>query len=298
MNADEDRLNGVIALLEASRPVFGVMVPTVAASPIGTRGVTAELGAGEGRYDFVVFDMEHQWFDLGGLAIALQFLLDRRSIAAKGSIRPDVVPLVRIPANGGERNQWIIKQALDAGVYGIVVPQVETVADARAAVEACRYPSAEGGVAQISGRRGRWSLSAPGYWGLTAQEYRERADLWPLNQRGELLLVVLIETARGVRALPRILEDVPGIGAVWVGLGDLELSLAAEPAMAGSVADAAARVLDVCTERGVPVAVIAGPDDVVHRLDAGYRMILTSPRVVDLGNELGRAHVGRRDLRR
>jgi len=51
-----------------------------------------------------------------------------------------VTPLVRIPPNGGEMNQWIAKQVLDIGVFGIIFPHISTVEEARNAVSACRYP--------------------------------------------------------------------------------------------------------------------------------------------------------------
>jgi len=50
-------------------------------------------------------------------------LLNRKRIAEKGNLQADVVPMVRIPPNARERNQWVIKQALDTGVYGLVLPQ-------------------------------------------------------------------------------------------------------------------------------------------------------------------------------
>ena len=49
-------------------------------------------------------------------------LLNRKRIAEKGNLQPDVVPTVRITPNARERNQWVIKQALDIGVYGLVLP--------------------------------------------------------------------------------------------------------------------------------------------------------------------------------
>jgi 4-hydroxy-2-oxoheptanedioate aldolase len=52
--------------------------------------------------------------------------------------------MVRIPPNARERNQWVIKQALDTGVYGLVLPHLNTVEDAQAAVAAARYPQAAG----------------------------------------------------------------------------------------------------------------------------------------------------------
>src|SRR5919109_4712022 len=70
----------------------------------------------------------------------LQYMLDRREIVSRGTLSPKVTPMVRIPPNGGEMNQWIAKQVLDIGVFGIVFPHVSTVEEARNAVGACRYP--------------------------------------------------------------------------------------------------------------------------------------------------------------
>jgi hypothetical protein len=71
-------------------------------------------------------------------------LLNRKRIAEKGNLQPDVVPMVRIPPNARERNQWVIKQALDTGVYGLVLPHLSTVEDAQAAVAAAWYPQVPG----------------------------------------------------------------------------------------------------------------------------------------------------------
>src|SRR5687768_15451094 len=57
-----------------------------------------------------------------------------------GTLAPKVTPLVRIPPKGGEMNQWIAKQVLDIGVFGIIFPHVSTVDEAQNAVSACRYP--------------------------------------------------------------------------------------------------------------------------------------------------------------
>jgi hypothetical protein len=62
--------------------------------------------------------MEHEGFSFTTLRTSLQVLLNRKRIAENGNLQPDVVPMVRIPPNARERNQWVIKQALDTGVYG------------------------------------------------------------------------------------------------------------------------------------------------------------------------------------
>jgi 4-hydroxy-2-oxoheptanedioate aldolase len=84
--------------------------------------------------------MGHAPLDIVGLRHARQYRLDRRQILERGTLAPKVTPLVRIPPNGGELHQWIAKQALDIGVFGILFPHVSTVEEARHAVSACRYP--------------------------------------------------------------------------------------------------------------------------------------------------------------
>src|SRR5215813_2828161 len=67
--------------------------------------------------------MEHEGFSFTTLRASLQVLLNRKRIAEKGNLQPDVVPMVRIPPNARERDQWVIKQALDTGrVWSGVAP--------------------------------------------------------------------------------------------------------------------------------------------------------------------------------
>ena len=67
------------------------------------------------------------------------------SAQEKNAPLPGLLPLLhRIPPNARERNQWVIKQALDTGVYGLVLPHLSTVEDAQAAVAAARYPQVPG----------------------------------------------------------------------------------------------------------------------------------------------------------
>ena len=62
-------------------------------------------------------------------------------------------------------------------------------------------------------------------WGLSQAEYERRADVWPLNPEGDLLAVVMIESAEGLARVDQI-AAVPGVGALFVGAGsDLSRSL-------------------------------------------------------------------------
>ncbi|TME29040.1 MAG: aldolase, partial [Chloroflexi bacterium] len=121
------RLNGAIRALEQDQPAFVTFSPT----EIGNAQAVGDAG-----YEAIVFEMEHNPYDIRALRDCLQYLLNRRQIVQQASLAPAVTPFVRIPPNGGELNQWIAKQVLDSGVYGVVWPHVSTVEDARNAVAA------------------------------------------------------------------------------------------------------------------------------------------------------------------
>lgn len=254
-------------------------------------------------YDWVLVDSEHVRYDAQALEITLQFLIDRQQLKKGG--RPPT-PLVRIPANARERNQWIIKQVLDMGAYGVVVPSVETIEDAEAAVIAMRYPRPSGAPSpEILGQRGMNPVRAARYWGLTNAEYYKAADLWPLDPNGELMFVPLIESATGVENLAAILKHVRGIGAVLTGAGDLSATLghygeAGHP----DVEAAFEKIADVCGRLGVACGIVesAVPNSdadataaiVEKRLRQGYRLILSTPLYSDPVLTAGRQLAERR----
>jgi 4-hydroxy-2-oxoheptanedioate aldolase len=210
--------------------------------------------------------------------MSLQCLLNRKRIAERGSLQPDVVPLVRIPPNGRDRDQWVIKQTLDTGVYGLVLPHLNTVEEARAAVTAARYPQVPGAADfEPAGQRG-WSRAACRYWGLTPQEYYDSADLWPLDPDGNILLMGIIEEVEGVKNVRDIARQVKGIGAIWAGPGDLSISMGLRgDTNHPKVQEALSQVLAACQEFGVPCAVGATADEVGKRLDQGFRIIIAAP---------------------
>src|SRR5271156_4093973 len=206
--AETPRLNGVIRALEEGKPAF----TTFAAAE-----VSVAQAVGAAAYDGVVFEMEHRAYDIRALRDCLQFMLDRRQILHAGSLAPAVTPFVRIPPNGGEISQWVAKQVLDLGVYGIVWPHVSTVEEARNAVAACRYPRpASAPYYEPAGERGDAPANAMRYWGVSQQEYYAKADVWPLNPQGEILVIIMCEEVRAIKNLPKMLEEVAGIGVVII----------------------------------------------------------------------------------
>jgi 4-hydroxy-2-oxoheptanedioate aldolase len=282
------RLNSVIRTLEEGKPAF------VAFSPGGD--VNSAIAVGDAAYDGVVFEMEHAPYDVKGLRDCLQYMLNRRLIARSASIASAVTPFVRIPPNGGEMSQWVAKQVLDCGVYGVVWPHISTVEEARNAVASCRYPRpSSASYFEPAGQRGDAPGNAARYWGLTQQEYYTRADVWPLNPTGEIMVVIMCEELKAVKNLPKILNEVPGIGAVLIGEGDLSQDLGfprqyEHPKVAAAIEE----VLAVCKEHNVPCGhPHVTPKNVEQLLNKGFRWLMPSPTRSFVALELGRKAAGR-----
>ncbi len=275
------RLNGVIRALELGKPAFAAFSPA---------DIDTALAFGASKYDGVVFEMEHNPWDAKALRDCLQYMLNRRQIARAGSLAPAVTPMVRIPPNGGEHNQWLAKQALDLGVYGIVWPHISSVEEAYNAVAACRYPRLKTApLHEPAGVRGDGPTAAVRYWGLTQPEYYAKADVWPLDPEGEIFVILMIEDSQGIGNLRDIL-DVPGIGAILIGEGDLSQELGyprqyEHPA----VVEAMAEIVRTCKERDVPVGHPHVDGSNVERiLDEGYRFLMCAPVRSCVGLEMGR----------
>lgn len=269
--AELARLNGVIRALEQGQTAIAAFT---------TAEIDSALAFSTSSYDAIVFEMEHNPWDARLLRDCFQYLLNRRQIAEAHSVAPAVTPLVRIPPNGNEKNQWLAKQALDLGAYGIVWPHISTVEQAYNAVAACRYPRLKTvNHSEPAGIRGDAPVAAARYWGLTQQEYYRKADVWPLNPQGEIIVVLMIEDTQGIANLRDILKGVPGIGLVLIGEGDLSQELGFPRQYDHpSVVEAMARIVATCKECGVPVGHPHVDSNNVGRiLEEGYRFLMAAP---------------------
>jgi 4-hydroxy-2-oxoheptanedioate aldolase len=275
-------LSRAVTLLEAGETVFASFSP---ADPGNAQAFAA------GPYDVVVFEMEHNPFDVGGLRTSLQFLLDRRLIAESGDVATQVTPFVRIPANGSEMTQWLAKQVLDSGVYGVIWPHVSTVAEARNAVGACRYPRPRSAARyEPPGLRGDGPYGAARYWGVDVEEYYRRADVWPLAPEGDVLAVIMCEEVLAIKNLPAILSQVPGVGLVLIGEGDLSQDLGHPRQYEHPDVEAAiSEVLDICADAGVPCGIPHVTErNVEQRIEQGFRWLMPNPGRTNAAVEIGR----------
>lgn len=171
--------------LRNGEPILGSWIAL--ADPYAVE-VMAEAG-----FDWLVIDTEH-------CPIGTESLRDIL-IALKGGT---AAPIVRVADNRPD----LFKVALDLGAEGILVPLVETVEDARRAVEACRYPPL--------GSRGFGPVRASRYF-MRLEEYVRRAN-------DELLLILQIETVTAVQNLDALMA-VPGADALFIGPNDLASSM-------------------------------------------------------------------------
>jgi len=266
------RLNGVIRALESGQ----VAITTFVSPPT----VDNAIAVSSQPYDGVIFESEHNPYDIKEVRDGMQFMLNRRQVLESQSLAPAVTPLVRLPVNGGEMNQWLAKQALDIGAYGIVWPRVSTVEEAYNAVAACRYPRPRTAERyEPAGLRGDYPANAARYWGLSQQEYYGKADVWPLDPGGEILVVVMCEDVAGIDNLPRILKEVPGIGVVLSGEGDLSQNLG-YPRQSDhpAVVEAMTAILRICREHRVACGrPRTDQKNARAAVEAGYRFLMAAP---------------------
>jgi 4-hydroxy-2-oxoheptanedioate aldolase len=264
-------LNGVIRALEAGQVAFSVF-----SSP----DIESALALSTSEYDSLVFEGEHNPWDVTALRHSFQYLLNRRQLVEGGTLAPSIAPFVRVPPNGAEMSQVFAKQALDLGAYGIIWPHISDVAQAYNAVAACRYPRLSSApIYEPQGIRGDGPTAACRYWGLTQQVYYQRADVWPLNPDGEIFVILMIEDTVGIANLPDILENVPGVGAVLIGEGDLSQELGYPRQYEHpEVLAAMGEVVATCKRFGVAVGHPHVDEKNAERiLSEGYTFLMTAP---------------------
>jgi 4-hydroxy-2-oxoheptanedioate aldolase len=269
--ANSQRLNGVIRALEEGQTAITTFAPPTVENAIAVSAA---------RYDGVVFEAEHNPYDIKELRDCLQYMLNRKQILDRGSRSPAVTPIIRIPPNGSEMAQWFAKQVLDIGAYGVVWPHVSTVEEAYSAVSACRYPRPKSAPHyEPEGQRGDSPGNAARYWGLTQQEYYAKADVWPLNPNGEILVAIMCEEIKAIDNLPQILKEVPGIGLVLIGEGDLSQNMGYPRQYEHpEVVEAMTTIRRICKEHNVPCGhPHVDAQNAAKCVEDGYRFLMAAP---------------------
>jgi 2-dehydro-3-deoxyglucarate aldolase/4-hydroxy-2-oxoheptanedioate aldolase len=236
------RANAVKEKLRRGEVAVGTMVFEFA-SP-GLPAILATTGA-----DFAIYDMEHNGLSLETL---------RALMSWSRGVGP--TPLTRVPAIDPQ----FIAHALDVGALGVMVPNVETVEQARTIVDAMKYPPV--------GHRGA-------AFGFGHDDFERAADVGAhvaaLNERS--LLIAQIESQRGLDNVDEI-AAVEGIDVLWVGHFDLTLSMGIPGQFQDRrYLDAMARVAAACQRRGLVGGFnVDNLEGGRHWIGQGFRMIAFS----------------------
>ncbi|MBM3772017.1 MAG: hypothetical protein FJW27_12185 [Acidimicrobiia bacterium] len=263
-------LNPAIAKLSAGKPIYGVL----------TQDLSREHARTISRRDtdFIFIDMEHSPLNLEALANFVAAANDKAHTLKNGA-QPRSAIIVRMPAYAAENAAWQVKQALDIGVMGFVFNTVETREQAEAAVKSMRYPPWKAFPNTHKGPEGirGWSPGGAVWaWGIDIEEYRRRADVWPLNPDGDLMAIMIIETQTGVRNVDAIAQ-VPGVTALSAAAGGDLSSSYGVPANAPDVEGARQSILRACLKHNVACWISpTGKADQDRRLKEGWRMIRTA----------------------
>lgn len=224
------RLNKLNELLLNDKPALGAWLvyrePLVAVA-------ASRLG-----YDFVCIDMQHGVQDFSDVGAILSSILLGSS-----------TPVVRMPST----EPSLLGRVLDAGALAVILPMINSKADAEAAVRACRYAPA--------GERSIGATAAATYYG---EEYYDLTDR-------ETAVIPMIETAQALDDIDGIL-GVEGVEVAFVGPYDLSTSLGLAIDSA-QFADVLAGIVAACERHGVVPGIYGSADNVEKRYRQGFRMI-------------------------
>jgi 4-hydroxy-2-oxoheptanedioate aldolase len=227
--------------------------------------------------------MEHAPFDVKGLSDYMRGLA-QGGPTKSGHRTPAVI--VNVPVNGTDEaavraNAWMFQQVLATGVHGVLLCHADTPGAVRAFVEAVRFPS--------HGRRGvHGNPTAARVWGVSADEYAEKADVWPLNPNGELLLGLKLEDRYALENAEANAR-VPGIGFAEWGPGDMAFSLGVRAAGSGplpaALAAARAKVFAAARANKLFFLNSVSPDNVVDMIKEGVMVGAAGQRAAEIGRQ-------------
>lgn len=293
-------LNPMIDLLASNKAIFGVGVPTpprvgggnrggaaaaatpAPAAPAAPTKTPADLAADALAYrqaDYFFTAAMERNIDAGATTIGafqdaiaaagpLSTTTPRRLMVPLSSKAPNISSPT-MPADPAAYATNIARQ-LNVGVSVVSFVEVDSAEELRQGIAAMRF-KANGGV------RPEDVGNAPKYWGISEAEYRRKADVWPLNPQGELVVWAIIETKEGL-ANVREIAQVPGLSVLVPGAGTLGGVFSTTGADGRRVRDDAAweaaiqTVLAACKEFKKPCGYPVSETDIETRMQQGFNV--------------------------
>jgi 4-hydroxy-2-oxoheptanedioate aldolase len=220
------RINRAIELLESGQPIYYTG---------GFGGYEEGKKMAATKADYINYEMEHGAFDMKELRDFMRGLVDGGPTRT-GHRTPAVIvtlPILGKDAASMRANYWVAQQVMAAGVHGILLCHAQDPEAVRIPVEALRYPFDEKFPGLDTGIRGNGSANfASTIWGVDTTTYMRKADVWPLNKQGEVMLGVKIETPMAAENAEKTVR-IPGIAFAEWGPGDQSFFLVGPPTATG-----------------------------------------------------------------
>lgn len=262
-------LNPVIEKLIEGKPVFYYGTDDFS--------LTNARQVARSGFDYVIAEQEHSPMDLLGLNHFLLAMVDKSAILKKGNLQWNTAVFGRFPSGFGAAG-FFAQQALDMGMMGMYFPLTGTKEQALNFVQIMRYGQKRGSkIMEPVGLRGK--CCAPWSWGVTMEEYERRADVWPLNPEGDLLAVMMIESAEGLKNVDAI-ASVPGVGGLTATAGvDLSNSMGISPD-SPEIEAAFQTILKACKAHNVACSTASNTntgEGIVKRFREGWSIVRTTP---------------------
>jgi 2-keto-3-deoxy-L-rhamnonate aldolase RhmA len=288
-----DRLNPIIALQEKGLPVFGIAHPVIV--PRGTRPGGANATAtptptaapaivlSDVAKETVAYKRADYLFTSGTSDTFLRYLEELKKSGGSMRTHPFAAKIGIWHNNPTNVGNTIVRQ-LNAGHSSVSMEAVESAQEVRDVIKAMRFASA-GGTRPDTGLE-----HAAAYWGLTVDQYKQKADVWPINKNGELLISVIIESREGLAKVREIAAE-PGVGQMFAGYGTLGSVFRGDPE--GREA-AVAQILAACKEFKVACGFpVFNPAEMEQRMKEGWSVFILQRRddaafaAVETGRTLG-----------
>jgi len=284
------RVNKCIELWQQGEPVYYAS---------GYGGYEEGLKMADTWADYIIYNMEHSPLDFSMLREFMRGLVDAGPTPS-GYRTPAVVAIVPVLGMDKETmmaGSWMVQQALAQGVHGVHLVRARDPEAIKTFVRAARYPIHKQAIDVLDeGLRGWGSHKfAAWVWGIDEMEYLKKADVWPLNPDGELILGIKIEDRHALENT-EISVSVPGIAFAEHGPRDMGFSYGhlegrADPPVPEEVNRAGDRVLAACKANGIYFLDNVLPDNVKKQIDRG--VMIGAGRREDAA-EVGRAYTKRK----
>jgi len=243
--------------------------------------------------------MEHAPLDFSRLKEFMKGLVDGGPTPS-GHRTPAVIvslPVLGLDEASFVAGAWMVQQALAQGVHGVHLARARSPEAIKRFVQCARYPIHDQAIDIVGkGYRGWGSQKfAAWVWGINEKEYLKKADVWPLNPNGEIMLGVKLEDTEALANAQQTLQ-VPGICFAEHGPRDFGLYLGflegrADPPVPEEVQKAGDLVLELCKKNKVFFLDNVLPDNVAQRID--YGVMIGAGRRQDAA-EAGRKHTHRK----